>query len=242
MQASVQVLVTASICVCTAACSHVADAFRTHHETEASVYALPQASVCVVVPEASAPCLPVLLKVTHFASMHSMPSLERMAQATLVSFRRSLHSVSPISPSLPVPSHLYHLTKHVPCTCTMARSLPIPTHQAYLYNVTPPSMPVNPACIISSSLPVPCHEACMFPSHQACLCYFTKPACTISPDVISPYQAVMIGGGYIGMEVASNVVANNLPTTIVMPEDRLMSRLFTPEVRLSPCSCDLSIA
>lgn len=43
-------------------------------------------------------------------------------------------------------------------------------------------------------------------------------------------QAVVVGGGYIGMEVAAALNMNGLPVTMVFPEDRLMARLFTPEI------------
>lgn len=41
-------------------------------------------------------------------------------------------------------------------------------------------------------------------------------------------KVVIVGGGYIGMEVAAAAVAWNLDTTIVFPEDHLLQRLFTP--------------
>ncbi|CAM6121817.1 unnamed protein product [Calypogeia fissa] len=43
-------------------------------------------------------------------------------------------------------------------------------------------------------------------------------------------QAVVIGGGYIGMECAAALVDNKLPVTIVFPETHFMARLFTPEI------------
>lgn len=43
-------------------------------------------------------------------------------------------------------------------------------------------------------------------------------------------KVVVIGGGYIGMEVAAATVGWNLDTTIIFPEDHLMSRLFTPSL------------
>lgn len=43
-------------------------------------------------------------------------------------------------------------------------------------------------------------------------------------------KVVIIGGGYIGMEVAAAAVGWNLDTTIIFPEDHLMSRLFTPSL------------
>lgn len=44
------------------------------------------------------------------------------------------------------------------------------------------------------------------------------------------HQAVVIGGGYIGMEVGSNLSKHGLEVTLVWPEKHLMERLFTPEV------------
>mmetsp|Transcript_13649 Transcript_13649/g.29277 ORF Transcript_13649/g.29277 Transcript_13649/m.29277 type:complete len:433 (-) Transcript_13649:309-1607(-) len=43
-------------------------------------------------------------------------------------------------------------------------------------------------------------------------------------------KAVVIGGGYIGMEVAAGLAGNGLAVTVVFPEDRLLSRLFTPQI------------
>ena len=43
-------------------------------------------------------------------------------------------------------------------------------------------------------------------------------------------QAVVVGGGYIGMEVGSNISKYGIDTTLVYPEPHLMSRLFTPEI------------
>ena len=41
-------------------------------------------------------------------------------------------------------------------------------------------------------------------------------------------QAVVIGGGFIGMEVASVLAQKNIETTLMIREDRVMSRIFTP--------------
>ncbi|GJN21988.1 hypothetical protein PR202_gb09513 [Eleusine coracana subsp. coracana] len=43
-------------------------------------------------------------------------------------------------------------------------------------------------------------------------------------------NAVVIGGGYIGMECAAALVANNIKVTMVFPEKYCMSRLFTPKL------------
>ena len=45
-----------------------------------------------------------------------------------------------------------------------------------------------------------------------------------------PIQAVVVGGGYIGLECAAALQLNGLDVTIVFPEDRFMERLFTPEI------------
>jgi len=43
-------------------------------------------------------------------------------------------------------------------------------------------------------------------------------------------KAVLIGGGYIGMECAAALSMNGLDITMVFPEDRFMERLFTPSL------------
>lgn len=43
-------------------------------------------------------------------------------------------------------------------------------------------------------------------------------------------KLVVIGGGYIGMEVAAAATAWNLDTTMVFPEPHIMPRLFTPSI------------
>lgn len=43
-------------------------------------------------------------------------------------------------------------------------------------------------------------------------------------------KVVIVGGGYIGMEVAAAAVAWKLDTTIIFPEDNLLPRLFTPSL------------
>ncbi|KAJ3692622.1 hypothetical protein LUZ60_011717 [Juncus effusus] len=43
-------------------------------------------------------------------------------------------------------------------------------------------------------------------------------------------KIAVIGGGYIGMEVAAAATGWNLDTTIIFPEDRIMPRLFTPSL------------
>lgn len=43
-------------------------------------------------------------------------------------------------------------------------------------------------------------------------------------------KAVVVGGGYIGLECAAALQMNDLDVTIVFPEGRFMERLFTPEI------------
>lgn len=43
-------------------------------------------------------------------------------------------------------------------------------------------------------------------------------------------RAVVIGGGFIGMEVASVLAQKEIETTMVMPEDRVWKQFFTPEM------------
>ncbi|GAB4857428.1 Monodehydroascorbate reductase, chloroplastic/mitochondrial, variant 2 [Ancistrocladus abbreviatus] len=43
-------------------------------------------------------------------------------------------------------------------------------------------------------------------------------------------KVVVVGGGYIGMEVGAAAASWKLDTTIVFPEDHLMTRLFTPSL------------
>eukprot|EP01018_Ginkgo_biloba_P031075 Gb_37224 [translate_table: standard] len=43
-------------------------------------------------------------------------------------------------------------------------------------------------------------------------------------------KAVVIGGGYIGMECAASLVTNKIHVTMVFPEQHCMARLFTPKI------------
>ncbi|MHB8520475.1 MAG: NAD(P)/FAD-dependent oxidoreductase [Limisphaerales bacterium] len=43
-------------------------------------------------------------------------------------------------------------------------------------------------------------------------------------------RAVVIGGGFIGMEVASVLASRGVRTTMVFPDDRVWKRLFTPRI------------
>lgn len=43
-------------------------------------------------------------------------------------------------------------------------------------------------------------------------------------------QAVVLGGGFIGMEVASVIAQGGSEVTMILPEDRVWQRLFSPEI------------
>lgn len=43
-------------------------------------------------------------------------------------------------------------------------------------------------------------------------------------------QAVVVGGSFIGMEMAANLTQMGVPTTLVFPEGRVWQRFFTPEM------------
>ncbi|KAL3158044.1 hypothetical protein ABBQ32_011653 [Trebouxia sp. C0010 RCD-2024] len=43
-------------------------------------------------------------------------------------------------------------------------------------------------------------------------------------------KAVMVGGGYIGLEVTANLVQNGFEVSMVFPEDRLMAKMFNEEM------------
>lgn len=53
---------------------------------------------------------------------------------------------------------------------------------------------------------------------------YMKEAKTVSK------KAVMVGGGYIGLEVSANLVQNGFDVTMVFPEDRLMAKMFNEEM------------
>jgi NADPH-dependent 2,4-dienoyl-CoA reductase/sulfur reductase-like enzyme len=55
-----------------------------------------------------------------------------------------------------------------------------------------------------------------------------KDSEAIRSNAASAKEAVVIGGGFIGMEVASVLAQNNIQTTLVIREDRVWSRVFTP--------------
>lgn len=44
------------------------------------------------------------------------------------------------------------------------------------------------------------------------------------------WQVLVVGGGYIGLECTAGLVNNGLEVTVVLPEDRVLSRLFTPKM------------
>ena len=55
-----------------------------------------------------------------------------------------------------------------------------------------------------------------------------KDSETIRSKSASAKEAVIIGGGFIGMEVASVLAQKSIQTTLVIREDRVWSRVFTP--------------
>src|SRR5215831_933747 len=57
-----------------------------------------------------------------------------------------------------------------------------------------------------------------------------KDSETIRSKSASAKEAVIIGGGFIGMEVASVLAQKSIQTTLVIREDRVWSRAFTPSV------------
>lgn len=52
----------------------------------------------------------------------------------------------------------------------------------------------------------------------------------IRDNLTTSNDVIVVGGGYIGMEVASSLAQDNHRVTMIFPEDRLMERLFTPEL------------
>ena len=55
-----------------------------------------------------------------------------------------------------------------------------------------------------------------------------KDSETIRSKSASAKEAVIVGGGFIGMEVAAVLAQKNIQTTMVIREDRVWSRVFTP--------------
>ena len=51
---------------------------------------------------------------------------------------------------------------------------------------------------------------------------------TIRTSAANSKQAIVIGGGFIGMEVASVLAQKKIETTLIVQEDRVWSRVFTP--------------
>ena len=50
-------------------------------------------------------------------------------------------------------------------------------------------------------------------------------------------QVVIVGGGYIGMEVAAALSGHGVQITMVFPEQFLLARLFTPELAAFYAAC-----
>jgi 3-phenylpropionate/trans-cinnamate dioxygenase ferredoxin reductase subunit len=57
-----------------------------------------------------------------------------------------------------------------------------------------------------------------------------KDSETIRSKSASAKEAVIIGGGFIGMEVASVLAQKGIQTTLLIREDRVWSRVFTPSM------------
>src|SRR5450759_452758 len=57
-----------------------------------------------------------------------------------------------------------------------------------------------------------------------------KDSLAIQAQIKRGRRAVVIGSGFIGMEVASVLASHGLPTTMVFPDDRVWQRLFTPPI------------
>jgi 3-phenylpropionate/trans-cinnamate dioxygenase ferredoxin reductase component len=57
-----------------------------------------------------------------------------------------------------------------------------------------------------------------------------KDSETIRSKSAGAKEAVILGGGFIGMEVASVLAQKNVRTTLVIREDRVWSRVFTPSM------------
>jgi NADPH-dependent 2,4-dienoyl-CoA reductase/sulfur reductase-like enzyme len=53
---------------------------------------------------------------------------------------------------------------------------------------------------------------------------------TIRLEMEQADRAVVIGGGFIGMEIASQFADKEIATTLVFPEEHLMAELFTPQM------------
>ena len=43
-------------------------------------------------------------------------------------------------------------------------------------------------------------------------------------------QAVVIGGGYIGLEMTAALASNALDTTVVLPQQHFLSKIFTDDI------------
>ena len=43
-------------------------------------------------------------------------------------------------------------------------------------------------------------------------------------------QAVVIGGGYIGLEMTASLRSNGLDTTVVLPQEHFLAKIFTNDV------------
>jgi NADPH-dependent 2,4-dienoyl-CoA reductase/sulfur reductase-like enzyme len=59
---------------------------------------------------------------------------------------------------------------------------------------------------------------------------FRDQAQRIATETQHAQQVVVIGGGFIGMEVAAVLAGKGIKVTMVFPENRLMEHLFTPQM------------
>ncbi len=57
-----------------------------------------------------------------------------------------------------------------------------------------------------------------------------KDAQALRQQIKKGRRAVVIGSGFIGMEVASVLAKGGVETTLIFPQDRVWSKLFTPEM------------
>jgi NADPH-dependent 2,4-dienoyl-CoA reductase/sulfur reductase-like enzyme len=64
------------------------------------------------------------------------------------------------------------------------------------------------------------------------VCYLRSLADSVSirQKAAGAKRAVVLGGGFIGMEVASGLTQMGVETTMAMPEERVWKRFFTPEM------------
>src|SRR5262249_26018504 len=59
---------------------------------------------------------------------------------------------------------------------------------------------------------------------------FLRDAVAIRHRIQKGKRAVVIGSGFIGMEVASVLAKRGVKTTLIFPEERVWKKFFTPEM------------